>query len=92
MIKESTRHALDIWLSNYPESYHPLDMDRFYSLIKKAYENCDLGELVSLELVPIVKEVKPTWSDGFVRQFCDEWERKISLCKGLMEFIYKPSL
>lgn len=26
--------ALFVWLSNYPESFHPLDMDRFYRFVK----------------------------------------------------------
>ena len=24
------------WINNYPESYHPMDMDRFYVLVKTA--------------------------------------------------------
>ena len=32
--KNPTEYAFLIWLDNFPESFHPLDMDRFYCFVR----------------------------------------------------------
>lgn len=32
--KNPTEYAFIVWLDNHPESFHPLDMDRFYCFVK----------------------------------------------------------
>lgn len=34
--RNPTEESFIIWLSNYPESFHPLDMQRFYTFVKNA--------------------------------------------------------
>ena len=32
--RNPTEESFIIWLSNYPESFHPMDMQRFYTFVK----------------------------------------------------------
>jgi len=32
--KNQTEYAFIIWMSNYPDSFHPMDMQRFYVFVK----------------------------------------------------------
>ncbi len=32
--KNQTEYAFLVWMDSYPESFHPLDMQRFYSFVK----------------------------------------------------------
>lgn len=34
--KNPTEESFIIWLSNHPQSFHPLDMQRFYTFVKNA--------------------------------------------------------
>ena len=87
MITENTKEALNFWLSNSPESYHPCDMDRFYSVIKTSLERGDLDSLVAVDIYSAVNVVNPDWDDEHAREFAAEWEKNISLCKGLIDFL-----
>lgn len=84
MLSEKTKEALDLWLCMYPESDHPCDMERFYSLIKISSEQGDLESLVEVDLADAIKQAKPEWDDEYAREFAEEWEGRISLCKGLV--------
>lgn len=89
MLSKKTKAALDLWLSMYPESDHPCDMERFYSLIKVSSEQSDLDYLVAMDLVDAVKSAQPEWDDEFAREFAEDWGKNISLCRGLMEYLNK---
>ncbi len=62
-------------------------MERFYSLIKISFEQGDLDSLVEVDLAETIKNAKPEWDDEFTREFADEWEERLSFCKGLVDYI-----
>lgn len=44
----STIQSLHTWLSFSPESYHPMDMRRFYEFISTAAANGDLNNVCAM--------------------------------------------
>lgn len=86
-MKQKTEEALMHWLSQYPESYHPCDMERFHEVFNVALENKDLDSLWGIELAQYVRQAKPSACDEYVEEFCEEWEDRISTCVQLLQYL-----
>lgn len=86
-MNQKTIEALNKWLGQYPESYHPYDMARFYEIFVVAAENNNLQELKSVELETYLRKNKKSWTNEAIRDFISEWELKIELCAGLVQHI-----
>ena len=88
MLSKETSEALNLWLSLYPESYHPCDMERFYSLVWTSFDKGDMDELIAVDLMAELRKVKPEWEDDFAYEFCEKWESILSIVNGLIEYRY----
>ena len=86
MLSKETSEALELWLSQYPESYHPYDMERFYDLVWTSFDKGDMDELIAIDLMEELRKVKPEWEDDFASDFCTKWESILSIVKGLIEY------
>lgn len=61
------------WISNHPESFHPLDMERFYNLVKtvKRYSRKPKG---GQWLRDKIKQSKKTMEKEDLNYYCDLFE------------------
>lgn len=78
--KGNFEKLLDFWLTNHPESSHPCDMDRFYSMFEACETADDVYCILSIDLKARVQYCQPTWVQYFVNEFCKEWEKRIETC------------
>lgn len=84
---QETIEAINFWMSEYPESYHPCDMARFYDIFAVAYKNGDLNSLLSFDLDECVRRHKPSYDDERVYEFVKEWIEKMEICKDLLLYM-----
>lgn len=71
--KNPIEQAFNIWINNYPESYHPLDMQRFYVLVKtvcRYSRSLKDGEWLKNK----ISEVKNSLSDEDVEFYCERFD------------------
>jgi hypothetical protein len=83
----STIQSIHTWLSFFPESYHPMDMRRFYEFISTAAANGDLNNVCAMNLEYEVRRCQPKWNDGFVTEFVDEWQTKMEIVAGYAQHL-----
>lgn len=89
MIQE-TETKLTQWLSMYPESEHPLDMERFYDMVCSIVTNEEsLDEFGNSNLLHYLEQCQPKWEKKVKDSFAEEWEIKIELCVNLLKFYLK---
>ena len=71
--KNPTKCAFYYWISNHPESFHPLDMQRFYVLVKtvKRYSRKPKS---GQWLRDKIKQSKKTMREENISYFCDLFE------------------
>lgn len=74
---------LHVWLSSFPESYHPLDMNRFYNFILSLFTTNE--ELTAGILMSAVREEKK-WNEDFINTFVDEFIDRYFELKRFWEF------
>lgn len=72
----------------FPESYNPYDMERFFEIFTTAKECEDLQNLKAIDLTAYVRTNKPLWSDDDIEKFVNEWIIKIELCADLMQYVH----
>lgn len=89
IMNTDTKKKLESWLCNYPESEHPLDMERFYEFVSSIIINEDsLCEFGKEDLVNYLNDCQPKWNKHFKNEFADEWTLKIELCVNLLKHIH----
>lgn len=72
-----------LWLSLFPESYHTLDMNRFYNFILSLFTTNE--ELTKEILMSAVKEEKK-WNEDRINTFVDEFIERYFELKRFWEF------
>ena len=65
-----TNKFFHLWLSNHPESYHFLDMERFYAFVLSLLKTSE--DLTESILTSAVKEEK-SWIDEEVDKFVNDF-------------------
>lgn len=84
-----TKEKFELWLRCYPESEHPLDMERFYEFVCSIITNDDsLSEFGKEDIINSLNNCQPKWSKHFKDEFADEWMLKIELCVNLLKHIH----
>ena len=74
------------WLSNSPESYHQLDMNRFYEFVQNLFINEE--ELNETTLSRALHEEKK-WSDKNIEEFVIDYMEKYFLLKDFWSYTSK---
>ena len=83
-MRNSISKQITFWLSVYPESYHPCDMERFYSIFDECKTKDDVYDLLAIDLRSLVKSNKEDWDEEYIDNFCEIWMHNISLCANLI--------
>lgn len=74
-LSEGTLSALKTWLGLFPDSYHPLDEERYNKFIAQAKANDD--KITGYVLAEILRQVQPKWSSQKVDSFIEKSIEKI---------------
>jgi len=94
MPKSAVKHY-KIWISNYPESFHPADLNRFYLFVKDIMRNSKkIRSRYWLE--DNIKEDCPKLSNEDIESYCDRYQHVLEYLKrneGLygMSLAYDPT-
>lgn len=70
---DSTLTALKIWLRMYPDSGHPLDIERYNQFVKEAKAHKD--KITGYILAEVLKQEKPSWCEEYLCSFVEEKNR-----------------
>ena len=64
--------AFELWISQFPETYHPLDVNRFYSLVKAV---CESGEYKNASWLEqkIRGANNKRMTDELIENYCDKF-------------------
>jgi hypothetical protein len=86
--KENNR-LFYFWLSNHPESFHQLDMERFYDFILNLFSTGE--ELTTYILTNAVNEVKK-WVEETTNEFVETFIDKYFELKRFWDYAIKKQL
>ena len=76
----STLTALKTWLRMYPDSGHPLDIERYNQFVKEAKAHKD--KITGYILAEVLKQEKPSWCEAY---FCSFVEKEIGKIRMALE-------
>lgn len=85
IIKTPTAYAFHVWITNYPESFHPNDMERFYTFVKTALRYKAKTWLDTSKLKIRILEYCPNFGNENLNYF-------LELTRTLVEFSMTPQL
>jgi hypothetical protein len=77
------QYSFEIWMNNYPESYHPLDMKRFYRFVHtvKRYSRKPITEgWLRDEILKYQKTHKNKLDDDKINYYCSLFRDLIDFC------------
>jgi hypothetical protein len=82
-------YSFNIWMSNYPESFHPLDMQRFYRFVHtvKRFSRKKDGLFLREKINEFQKKNGIKLDDKKIDYFCDLFLHLLDFCK---EYSYQP--
>ena len=69
-MKNEVKEKLRIWLSQFPQSTHPLDSRRFYDVVI-AMRDTD-SSIDDEDIREMLQECKPDWNEKYVEEFIHE--------------------
>ena len=69
-LADSTLTALKIWLRMYPDSGHPLDIERYSQFVKEA--KAHKGKITGYILAEVLKQETPSWCEEYLCSFVEE--------------------
>lgn len=81
-----TNELFHFWISNHPESYHQLDMERFFAFVLNLFST---GEELDENILYSAVEDKKEWIDEFRVEFVDSFMTKYYDLKQFWEFYIK---
>jgi hypothetical protein len=83
-ITNPTPGEFTTWISNYPESYHPLDMKRFYILVKTIYKYGSKQQQNGAWLCSEINNYKNhNLKKKDIDYYCDLFDKLIDFCKAI---------
>ena len=88
-MNENYIQNLDLWLSLYPNSAHPYDLERFYTFIKAL---ADSGKYETFNINVLHDRLaitQPSWTEDEKEKFIDSWFNKIDMLIGYTNFLAK---
>jgi len=71
---------IDLWLNQYPESFHPYDMERFYKMVYWGYKRVPTfsGYWLRSEIIKRHHGL----SDKNIQYYCEQTDKFIDFCKA----------
>lgn len=81
-MKNEVKEKLRIWLSQFPQSTHPLDSRRFYDVVI-AMRDTD-SSIDDEDIREMLQECKPDWNEKYAEEFIHE---KLLLISELCAFL-----
>lgn len=84
--KNPTEESFIIWLSNYPESFHPLDMQRFYTFVKNAISYHSKRWFNKSYFESQIKLHVPTFNNDNIDYFYE----RLLICRDYHESLITP--
>ena len=78
------KEKLRTWLSQFPESTHPLDSRRMYDLVI-ALEDTD-SSIEDEDIREMLKECKPKWPEDYVEDFIHDKQLLISELRHFLDY------
>lgn len=79
--------SFDIWINNYPESFHPLDMQRFYTFVKAV---CRYSRTPKDQdwLREKIKKSKNSMTEADIEVYCEKFKELQTFYKARMLQVY----
>lgn len=68
-MQQDTKAKMDFWLSQHPESTHPLDERRKFSFVLELYQNDDNVQFE--DLYESFRHSHPTYDEQYSRELCE---------------------
>ena len=84
--KNPTEESFVIWLSHYPESLHPLDMQRFYTFVKNVISYHSKRWFNKKYFASQIKLHVPTFDEDNINYFYDS----LLICRDYHESFITP--
>ena len=84
--KNPTEESFIIWLSNHPESFHPLDMQRFYTFVKNVISYHSKRWFNKKYFVSQIKLHVPTFDEDNIDYFYE----RLLICRDYHESFITP--
>lgn len=84
-MKQDTKEKMDFWLSQNPESTHPLDERRKFSFVLELYQNDDNAQFE--DLYESFRHSHPTYDEQYSRKLCEKWDIEIAKLKRFAEYL-----
>lgn len=85
-MQQDTKAKMDFWLSQHPESTHPLDERRKFSFVLELYQNDDNVQFE--DLYESFRHSHPTYDEQYSRELCEKWDIEISKPKTFRRISY----
>ncbi len=85
--KQPIEKAFAAWINNFPESFHPMDMQRFYSFVKTVcrYSRKDKD---GRWLENKIREYKSNLSDKDIEIYCEKFEELQKFHRAVVIQVY----
>ncbi len=87
---KETENKFTSWINQHPESYHSLDIERFYSFVLSLLKNDDY--LTDTELRKYIFEMKGWKNNTFIDEFVDRTMNDINDLKSFYDFLNKKGI
>lgn len=84
-MNQKTKEKMDFWLSQHPESTHPLDEKRKFSFVLELYLNHDNVQFE--DLYESFRRSHPTYDEKSSRELCEKWDVEIANLKRFAEYL-----
>lgn len=82
---KETKEKMDFWLSQHPESTHPLDEMRKFRFVLEFYQNHDNVQFE--DLYESFRHSHPTYDEQYSRELCQKWDVEIANLKRFAEYL-----
>lgn len=82
---KETKEKMDFWLSQHPESTHPLDEKRKFRFVLELYLNHDNIQIE--DLYESFRHSHPTYDEQYSRELCQKWDVEIANLKRFAEYL-----
>lgn len=79
-----TQKLFDFWISQYPESFHPFDMERLYNFVFSMFTD---EEYIDEEELFLAFKEKKDWTDEYTRKISTKFAYKIEDILGFLRFL-----
>lgn len=87
---KKTEEKFRIWLNVHPESWHPLDYERFHDFVLEMLQNKDF--VTDVEISEAISELKEWQSEEYKAEFIEKVQIKIDELELFFAFLKDKGL